>query len=226
MRSRAGFVVVLAVLLTVGLAAPASAQAPPATLRPGASGSEVAALQQRLVDAGYWLGTVDGSYGYLTTQAVLAFQKVHGLDRDGIAGPATLGVLASDAGGPAPRSASGVEIDKTRQVLMLVRDGRAEWTFNTSTGNGQGYRNAEGDRRVASTPSGSFKVSRQIDGLRISDLGELWRPKYFNGGIAVHGSTSVPAFAASHGCVRVSNAAMNWIWDANQVPIGTPVLVY
>ena len=40
----------------------------------------------------------------------------------------------------------------------------------------------------------------------------LWRPRYFNGGIAVHGSPSIPAYPASHGCARVSNAAMDMIW--------------
>jgi lipoprotein-anchoring transpeptidase ErfK/SrfK len=55
----------------------------------------------------------------------------------------------------------------------------------------------------------------------------LWRPKYFTWtGIAVHGYTSVPPYPASHGCARVSNNAINWIWDTNQMPIGTPVWVY
>jgi lipoprotein-anchoring transpeptidase ErfK/SrfK len=58
------------------------------------------------------------------------------------------------------------------------------------------------------------------------ELGDMWRPKYFNGGIAVHGSPSVPPYPASHGCVRVSNAAMNWLWDVWGMPRGTRVLVY
>jgi len=58
------------------------------------------------------------------------------------------------------------------------------------------------------------------------ELGDMWRPKFFTGGIALHGSASVPAFPASHGCVRVSNGAMNWIWDTWGAPSGTPVVVY
>ena len=31
----------------------------------------------------------------------------------------------------------------------------------------------------------------------------MYRPNYFYGGYAVHGMTSVPAYPASHGCVRM-----------------------
>src|SRR5690606_15958967 len=78
--------------------------APPApeddgTLELGESGDAVLALQQRLSELGYWLGTPDGNYGQLTRQAVMAFQKVEGLTRDGVAGPATRQRLAT-AGRP------------------------------------------------------------------------------------------------------------------------------
>jgi lipoprotein-anchoring transpeptidase ErfK/SrfK len=49
---------------------------------------------------------------------------------------------------------------------------------------------------------------------------------YFNGGIAVHGYTSVPTYPASHGCVRVSIAAMNLLWLGGRMGIGTRVNVY
>jgi lipoprotein-anchoring transpeptidase ErfK/SrfK len=46
------------------------------------------------------------------------------------------------------------------------------------------------------------------------------------GGIAIHGDSSVPAHPVSHGCVRVSNQAIDWIWATGSDPIGTPVWVY
>ena len=67
---------------------------------------------------------------------------------------------------------------------------------------------------------------RQIDGLREAPLGTLWRPKYFNGGIAIHGSPSIPGQPASHGCARLHDAAMDLLWDDDLVPVGTPVWVY
>jgi lipoprotein-anchoring transpeptidase ErfK/SrfK len=195
-------------------------------LRRGDEGPAVLALQQRLTALGYWLGTPDGTFGAQTLQAVYAVQKTAGLSRDGVVGAKTRAALA-DGVRPHPRSSSGrvVEIDLERQVLLIVQDGRLLSTLNTSTGSGDVYY-VRGDARLAVTPRGHFHVYAQIDGMRHSDLGFLWRPKYFRGGIAVHGSDSVPPWPASHGCVRVSNRAIDRIWAEGLVPIGTPVWVY
>lgn len=198
---------------------------PVLTLTRGDRGPQVADLQQRLLNAGYWVAAVDGTYGWTTQQAVMALQKVHGLARDGVYGPNTRRVLESSPARPNPRTSSGlvVEVDKARQVVLIVSNGHVAHIFNSSTGTGQPYE-YDGRTYIASTPSGSFRIGRQIDGWRESHLGRLWRPKYFNGGIALHGSTSVPAYPASHGCVRVSVPGMNFLWD--RLPIGTRVLVY
>jgi peptidoglycan hydrolase-like protein with peptidoglycan-binding domain len=196
-------------------------------LQSGDSGPAVQQLQARLFGLGYWLDAVDGRYGLTTQQAVYAFQKVHGLPRTGIFDLRTRGVLAF-AGRPAPRNPSGyvVEVDKARQVILIARDGRTEWVINTSTGGNYEY-SYGGQTFSAMTPSGRFTVSRQIDGLRVSRLGELWRPKYFTSdGIAFHGSPSVPPYPVSHGCVRMTNAAINWVWANNVIPLGTAVHVY
>jgi len=195
------------------------------TLELGESGDAVAALQQRLVDLGYWMGEPDGTYGQLTRQAVMAFQKVEGLGRDGVAGPATQAQLAV-AGRPSPRGGNGVEIDLARQVIFIVQGGQVQWALNTSTGNGEAYTSSSGGSARAVTPPGDFHVQREIDGLREAPLGTLYRPKYFNGGIAVHGSGSIPANPASHGCARVTNSAMDMIWASGAMAIGTPVAVY
>jgi peptidoglycan hydrolase-like protein with peptidoglycan-binding domain/TPR repeat protein len=55
----------------------------------------VRALQRRLAGLGYSPGPIDGRYGPLTEQAVTRFQATHGLQVDGIAGPQTIGALAS-----------------------------------------------------------------------------------------------------------------------------------
>ena len=195
------------------------------TLELGESGDAVAALQQRLVDLGYWLGEPDGSYGQLTRQAVMAFQKVEGLGRDGVAGPVTRERLAV-AGRPTPRGGGGLEIDLERQVLFVVDGGQVRWAINTSTGNGEAYTTSTGGTARAATPPGQFEVRREIDGLREAPLGTLYRPKYFNGGIAIHGSGSIPAQPASHGCARVTNSAMDMLWASGAAAMGTPVWVY
>jgi peptidoglycan hydrolase-like protein with peptidoglycan-binding domain len=179
-----------------------------------------------LVDLGYWLGSADGHYGQLTRQAVMAFQKAEGLGRDGVAGPVTQGRLAA-AGRQAPRAGgTGLEIDLERQILMVVQGGQVQWVINTSTGNNETYTSSTGGSAQAITPPGSYTINREIDGVREAPLGTLYRPKYFNGGIAVHGSGSIPAHPASHGCARVTNSAMDMLWSSGVAAMGTPVTVY
>lgn len=64
------------------------------TLSKGDRGSEVQALQARLVELGY-LTSADGVYGIATYNAVAAFQKKNGLTSDGVAGAMTLNRLNS-----------------------------------------------------------------------------------------------------------------------------------
>ena len=198
----------------------------PASLRPGDAGPAVSDLQRHLRAAGYWLGQPDGTYGLLTEQAVTAFQKVEGLAPDGVAGPTTLAALA-DAGRPTTRATGDlIEIDKARQVLLVVRDGAVVWALNTSTGTERPYR-VDGRTELADTPVGRWKVTWSVDGVDVGELGALYRPRYFHGdGIAVHGYHSVPAYPASHGCARVTEAAMDWIWAAELMPMGSTVWVH
>ena len=196
-------------------------------LRPGDSGADVAAMQNKLVSLGYW-GPVDGVFGSLTQQQVWAFEKVQGLSRDGVFGGDNWTALTS-AGRPQARNnggGDGVEIDKTHQVLYIVRGGQVLWAFNTSTGTEGPYVYA-GHTYIAHTPEGVFHVISQFDGLQNGHLGPLFRPKYFTtAGHAFHGSPFIPPYPASHGCSRLSNAAINFIWDANLAPLGTTVFVY
>jgi N-acetylmuramoyl-L-alanine amidase len=60
----------------------------------------------------------------------------------------------------------------------------------------------------------------------VDSLGELWRPKYFSSGFAIHGDAYVPPVPVSHGCVRVSDEAIDWIWADGLMPLGTEVWVY
>ncbi|MDR7276141.1 L,D-transpeptidase family protein [Catenuloplanes atrovinosus] len=196
------------------------------TLTRGESGPEILVLQQRLDALGYWNGPADGKFGPLTLQAVYAAQKAAGLERTGRADPALMSALAGGVR-PGARSSKGhrVEIDLARQLLMLVDDGTVTRIFNTSTGSNEYYR-YQGRRYLADTPAGRFRVGREIDAWRYGPLGPLYRPKYFNGGIAVHGAPSVPPEPASHGCARLTIAAMDWVWANGQMPVGTPVWVY
>ena len=195
-------------------------------LRPGDKGDDVLELQKQLVAQGFWLGgKPDGTYGGLTQQAVLAAQKAAGLSRDGIAGPATRKAVKNGISVSARGGGNRIEIDLQKQLLLIVRDGRVQAVLNTSTGNGLAF-SENGHSGVAVTPRGRYVVQRQYDGNHVGPLGALWRPKYFNGGIAVHGAAHIPGYPASHGCARVSNAAIDMIWSRGYMPIGSPVHVY
>ena len=58
-----------------------------------------------------------------------------------------------------------------------------------------------------------------------NSLGELWRPRFFHRGIAVHGSPNIPPWPDSHGCARLSNAAIDMIWASDLMPVGSRVVV-
>jgi lipoprotein-anchoring transpeptidase ErfK/SrfK len=197
-------------------------------LRPGTEGAQVLAVQQRLTDLGYWLGTPDGVYGASTAHAVTALQKAAGLGRDGVLGPRTRAALDKGVR-PRARSTIGhvVEIDLDRQLLTVVDGGSVSLVLDTSTGSNAWYTAPDGHRAHATTPVGSFAVSWSVDGWHTSPLGHLYRPRYFHPrGIAVHGYTSVPPHPASHGCVRVTMAAMDLIWSEDLLPKGGTVMVY
>ncbi len=199
-----------------------------ATLRPGARGPQVLALQRRLTQLGYWLGSPDGRYGDLTRQAVVALQKAAGISRDGVTGPKTRAALSRGVRPKAyTRRGHVIEVDLRHQLLLIVDNGRVTRILNTSTGSGVWYTAPDGHRAHATTPVGSFRVSWQVNGWKRSPLGLLYKPKYFHPrGIAVHGYSSVPAHPASHGCVRVSMAAMNMLWGKGVMPVGTRVVVH
>jgi peptidoglycan hydrolase-like protein with peptidoglycan-binding domain len=194
-------------------------------LHPGDTGADVMQMQQRLSDLGYWV-PVDGSFGTLTQQAVWAFEKVQGLARDGVFGGDNWSALTTAARPQARSGGDLLEVDKARQVLFLVRDGQVVWTFNTSTGT-EGPYTFGGQQFIAHTPTGGFTIISQFDGYQTGRLGTLYRPKYFTTwGVAVHGSPSIPPYPASHGCVRVSNAAIDFIWNNGLAPLGSTVIVY
>src|SRR5699024_7627071 len=142
--------------------------------------------------------------GLHTEHAVIALQKAAGIARDGIVGPHTRAELEA---GTVPEATitegDAVAIDLETQLLLVISDGEVVGTIHTSTGSGDHYEGSEGVPRIATTPTGTYDVFRYADAWDPGPYGELYRPMYFNGGIAVHGYPSVPAQPASKGCARV-----------------------
>lgn len=59
----------------------------------GSRGDTVIQIQTKLLNWGYYNGTVDGIYGYQTYMAVKYFQRTNGLYADGVVGNMTLAAL-------------------------------------------------------------------------------------------------------------------------------------
>ncbi len=165
-------------------------------LRIGDTGPSVYALEQRLHELHFALGTVDGYYGIDTSDAVVAFQKVRGLARTG-AVDARFWRELEVAHVPIPRhKGTHVEVSKERQVLFLVRDGRVTLVVPASTG------------ATGNTPVGLWHVYSRVPGYNAS---QMYYSSFFVGAFAIHGYHSVPYYPASHGCVRIP------IWVAPRV---------
>jgi lipoprotein-anchoring transpeptidase ErfK/SrfK len=211
--------------LNTRTAATATATVRP-TLRLGASGGAVVTLQKRLTALHYFdVGSPDGVFGANTYHAVIAFQKVQGLGRDGIVGPATWARLARPYV-PAPRyrlAAASLEVNLARQVIYYVRNGAIQRIIDASTGSGKWYY-SQGRWAKAVTPTGRFRIYWRYNGWQSGPLGSLYRPNHFRGGYAVHGMTSVPAYPASHGCVRMTVPTMDRMWPLLRT--GMPVAIY
>jgi len=204
---------------------PGEAWPTPAAIDYGDSGPWVGRLQQELTDAGFRPGRIDGHYGPATRGAVYAFQKVHALDRDAIFRAIDWDLLAEPVAlDPVDSEPDRVEVDLGKQVLYLIVDNSVEAVLPVSSGSGASYRGRGGATFRATTPEGSYSFYRHVNGWRISYLGGLYDPFYFRGGYAIHGSSSVPPFPASHGCVRVEIQDMDWL--SAHLRLGMPVHVY
>lgn len=200
------------------------------------NGPETTKIQNRLLQLGFWAGNfADGQYGMATTQAVMAFQKYIGLPATGKVDQKTAEFLQNfgERAHGSANSGTLVEVDKTKQLLFVIVNGKTVVTLNTSTGSEVPYEavNKNDPTKIekgdAITPNGLYKTTRERpEGWWEGDLGKIYRPKYFVGGVAIHGMTSVPNYPASHGCVRLSVPAMDFIWDSGLVPLGTPVWVH
>jgi hypothetical protein len=192
---------------------------PPTTLIPDNNGPGTAAgvstkwIQQRLVALGYLPNSaVTSHFGPWTRSAVLAFQGWENLTRDADPGPTTIAHLRT-AKRPAPGPGTGKRIDVYlhAQVAFLDDGPKVTRIIKVSTG-APGY----------ATRSGLFTIYRKHP-RDWSYPYKVWLPyaSCFNGGIALHESPDVPAYPASHGCVRIprDDAPLVYSFAALHTPV-------
>jgi N-acetylmuramoyl-L-alanine amidase len=181
-------------------------------LEPGSRHPTVRYLETRLRELHYKLPGLDKRFDTRTGDAVLAFNKVQGRTRVRYVNESTWRALVSPRRPRARSRTTGfhIEVDKTRQVLYTVKDGRITNILHVSTGLVEGW-----------TRDGVFRVHGKVYGYSV---GHLYYPSYFDGLRAVHGWPDVPTYPASHGCVRVP--MWSAVWISGRMPIGTEVRIY
>ena len=86
----------------------------------GSTGSDVSDLQARLMELGYYSGSIDGRYASATVSAVQEFQSRHGLTADGIAGRQTQDTLYS--GAAMPKYVTVEDAQQQEEYLLLKKD--------------------------------------------------------------------------------------------------------
>jgi len=180
--------------------------------------------ERLLSELGYWTGPVDGVWSPATRSAVIAFQKWEGRT---ITGKITGDELEAIRTATAPKARdlgyAHVEVDVDRQVLMLVDDNDRVRVLPTSTGSDKPFKDL-GQMSVAYTPRGRFVVYDKTFGWENGQLGSVYYANYISGGVAIHGYLTVPAYPASHGCIRIPMFAAKEV--SKLLPLGTIVLVY
>jgi len=181
-------------------------------LDPGNRNSEVKVFNQLLSKQGFF--TSHGKkYNVRTEWAVMAFRKTNGMKRTFNANAEIFKKLASGHGKynlKYPGKGKHVEVDISKQVMVLANHGKPQHTFAVSTG-------------APATPTirGHYRFYRKDAGY--NSLG-MYYSVYFHGGYATHGYHSVPTYNASHGCVR--NPIPDSIFIYNWIDLGDSIYVY
>jgi len=209
-------------------AAPAAPAAAARALQPGSKGAAVKALQRRLATLKYYPGKIDGRFGTDTLEAVWAFYEVQGLKPHNYVNAAMKRALAHPR---APRKlvrhpgANRIEVNLTREVLVLYRNNKVQLISHVSTGGHYHYCSPGGGCGYAVTPTGNFRTRVFMRGWVHVPLGEMYNPVFFIGtAFAIHGETDVPLAPVSHGCVRIPMHIATFFHKLVKVP-GEPVYI-
>ncbi len=194
---------------------------PPSTvnLTLKSSGPYVLALQERLRCLHYWVGPVNGTFGWDTMFAVWAFKEVQSgkivPPNPNVVDAATQLRLVNPVSPPKsnPRGgATRIEVLKRIQVMVLYKNNHVFLISHVSTAR---YCRTDGCGWV--TPDGKYRALYWIKGPVYGHLGPLWNPVVFtsNGAYAIHGDLNPRSLSGinapnvvglrpqSHGCVRI-----------------------
>jgi L,D-transpeptidase ErfK/SrfK len=184
-------------------------------------GTDVEQLQLILIRIGYNPGAVDGVFGPLLKNAVIAFQKNNNLNTTGIVDAPTIRELKKAAGSiPSYPSQpldgdTYIKINTSNLRLSFYKYDKLVKTYPVAVG-----------KPNTPTPPGDWKVvTKQINpggalGSRWMGLNVPWAS------YGIHGTNNPPTIGtrASMGCIRMYNHDVEELFE--QVKIGTPVYIH
>lgn len=163
-------------------------------MRQGSQGRAVRLLQEQLAALDYYDGTVTGSYGRLTREAVRLFQRDHDLSSDGVAGPRTLEKIRRELGDEEPKDKGGgdcgeaggneetKENPKKQDIdFEAVKTLNTAWTLRRSSRSGYvkrlqsalaalGYFTDKIDGRFGVKTEEAVRLYQQVRGLTIDGV--------------------------------------------------------
>lgn len=185
-------------------------------------------VEQVLKAWGFPVGQVDGVFDNRTRQSMCVWRDLTGNNESHALPSIRERFLIHRAIRPKvpTRLVVGLNVNITCQAVIWVKTSRKTHApmvfkvFPATTGS-----------KEFPTRTGKFRIYAQVNDWQESDLypgAMMYRPKYFDGGQAFHGSATdslVVPFPASHGCVRMFHSAIDELWR-NKIGIGTQVTVY
>ncbi|HSP77576.1 MAG TPA: peptidoglycan-binding protein [Myxococcaceae bacterium] len=183
------------------------------TLREGARGEPVRALQNRLNALGFNAGGADGSFGPKTLAAVKAFQRAKGLTPDGVVGPKTWDKLGIKVQAPSTPSTGG-----GRSITGYVRGVPRKITLSPIVG-GKEMRSdaAAAFNRMHSAARAAGINLRAVSGFRSMEQQRVLYQKYLNG---TGNLAAKPGYSNHQGGIAVditvgSTSTSTYKWLAN-----------
>lgn len=197
-----------------------------------ASAYQIKRSQTIMKKLGIPAGPVDGLWGSQTAQGLCTFRAISGSTPSRGTLDATtyrkLGQYNSKYSSLSKISASSLSGERTYlkvyqkcQTMVYVENGKYRKVIPVSTGK-SGHSTPRGTYRLGYTQKGwncsnlyPESCKRQYSGKfrNISNYGNMYNMRHVTGAIFVHGSTSVPTYPASHGCIRVSTGNSDWMYD-------------
>lgn len=163
--------------------------------------------------AGYHQRGKPNRINWSTRLALIAFRKVNRMRWNSRYSPRIYRMLLKGRGKFRPKHPKGgrhVEVDISRQVMALVKRGRAAHVFHVSTG-----------ASSTPTPTGRWRFYLRQPGYNGK---RMYYSVYYDGNYATHGFDPVPLYNASHGCTR--NPIPYSIFIYRWIELGMPIWLY